>query len=355
MSYFANMNIYKYTLIKQIGSGEFGEVWIAMDNAIQKEVAIKLLDDELPIDERLREAQIGNRLNHPNVVNVEYADVASFSEGESSNVVIIAMPYYAQGSVINQLNAMHFLDLDKSLRCLMDILRGLEYLHENGYYHCDIKPENILIDNSGNYLLSDYGITCYSPTHSSVTPLHNYIPHAAPETLLDYSYDERTDIYEFALTAFRLLNGINKIEEDFWSDRVAFNNTILHGRVVSEQSFSPFIPQRIKRIILKASDPNPNKRYQSALEIRREFEKINLHGLTITAKCKMGAIRPVILDDKNEYYYDIAKHTNAISDFVVFKEHRKSKRRSKITKFCRKVKNSKDCRTAIQKFVSDLI
>ena len=69
----------------------------------------------------------------------------------------------------------------------------------------------------------------------------------------------------------------------------------------------------------------------------------------------MGAIRPVILDDKNEYYYDIAKHTNAISDFVVFKEHRKSKRRSKITKFCRKVKNSKDCRTAIQKFVSDLI
>ena len=102
MSYFSNMNIYKYTLVKQIGTGEFGEVWIAMDNAIQKEVAIKLLDDELPIDERLHEAQIGNRLNHPNVVTVEYADVASFSEGESSNVVIIAMPYYAQGSVVDR-------------------------------------------------------------------------------------------------------------------------------------------------------------------------------------------------------------------------------------------------------------
>ena len=168
--YNVNDQIYKYQLVKRIGGGNFGEVWLANDNTLKTQCALKLLPkNDTSIDERLLEAQIGNRLQHNNVINIKYADVVQC--GNPANpVVIIAMPFYMNGSVISQLNSCNFLPTNLAVKCLIDILRGLEYLHENGYYHCDIKPNNILIGDNGEYILSDYGLTCYSPTHNAVHP-----------------------------------------------------------------------------------------------------------------------------------------------------------------------------------------
>lgn len=91
--YNVNDQIYKYQLVKRIGGGNFGEVWLANDNTLKTQCALKLLPkNDTSIDERLLEAQIGSRLQHNNVINIKYADVVQY--GDPANpVVIIAMPF----------------------------------------------------------------------------------------------------------------------------------------------------------------------------------------------------------------------------------------------------------------------
>lgn len=352
MKYTPGQQIYKYQLIQKIGGGEFGEVWTADDNAIMTRLAVKLLDQaHCSIDERLLEAQIGNRLIHPNVVNIRNADVVNIGS-PAVPIVIIAMPFYQNGSAASKINSANFLDLDEALRCLIDVLRGLEYLHENGYYHCDIKPQNILVGEHGEYVISDYGITCHSPTHTAVSPRSLYLPHAAAESITYNRYDVRTDIYQLGLTAFRLINGISTIKDEFAKDREAFKKKILDGKVVADTDFQPFVPRKLRRIILKACSANPEERFQSALEMRRELERINLNGGTATSN-EHGRI--TILQKRYAYFFETAVKAKKCIAFMAFKENLISHRITRVAEYSCQVKNLKDIKNAAQRFFLDLL
>jgi serine/threonine protein kinase len=338
--------IYKYRLDGYIGGGNFGEVWTADDISLKSRCAIKLLHQaNTSIDERLLEAQIGNRLQHPNVVNIKYADIVQYGE-PLSPIVVIAMPFYPNGSVLSQLNSGNFLDLDKSIKCLLDVLRGLEYLHENGYYHCDIKPNNILVGNMGEYLLSDYGITCFSPTHTAVNPRQCYLPHTSPETISNNIYDIRTDIYQLGLTAFRLINGVSEIKSEFLSDRSEFAKTVLGGKVITDAKYRPYVPRSIRRIINKAVALNPGDRYQSALEMRRDLERIMLKG-----NCTADEHGNVLLINKgNSYRYEVVPTGKTTSNLTAYKCNLTSGRETRVKDFCKKGLRNKDIKQIIQKF-----
>lgn len=329
--------IYKYELQSYIGGGEFGEVWLAKDIALDSQCALKLLPrNDISIDERLLEAQIGNRLQHNNVVNIKYADVIQYGT-PAQPVVTIAMPFYSHGSVLSQLNSNNFLDFKLTIKCLIDVLKGLEYLHENGYYHCDIKPNNILVGEHGEYILSDYGITCYSPTHTAVQPRQCYLPHTSPETISNNTYDERTDIYQLGLTAFRLVNGISEIKNDFITNPALFRERVLQGKVVTDSKYQPFVPRKIRRIISKAIALNPEDRYQTALDMRRALEQLSL-----TGSCTADANGNVIICSNGySYRYEIHPMTAKTSDFVVYKKLNRTGRETRATKYCMQgIKNS---------------
>lgn len=140
------MTLYKYQLSSKIGAGSFGEVWLAHDLAVRREYAVKILQPGVSVDERLREAQIGNRLEHNNLVYIHQADVVPVSE---EHAVILAMDYLPDGSVENLANPAGYLPLPTVLRIARDILQGLEYLHARSFYHNDIKPGNILLKIRG--------------------------------------------------------------------------------------------------------------------------------------------------------------------------------------------------------------
>lgn len=347
----AGDNIYKYELVSYIGGGEFGQVWLATDKTLGTRCALKLLSrNDSSIDERLLEAKIGNRLQHANVVNIKYADIIQHGD-PGQLVVTIAMPYFENGSVLSQLNSNNFLETRLAVKCLIDILRGLEYLHENGFFHCDIKPNNILVGDHGEYVLSDYGITCYSPTHEAVQPRQCYLPHTSPETIVDNVYDERTDIYQLGLTAFRLINGVSEIKSDFLSDSKRFRESILNGKVIVDSKYQPFVPRKIRRIISRATALNPNDRFQSALEMRRALEQLSLKG-TCTSN-ENGDI--ILITDGNIYRYEMCLIAAKKSDFTVFKKNQKSGRETKVTKYCARGINNSEVSKRVLSLASELL
>jgi serine/threonine protein kinase len=350
--YSPGMEIYKYRLQNIIGRGEFGEVWTAQDAALDTTIAIKLLDKErISIDERLLEARIGASLNHPNVVNIKGADIIDFCNPPVS-IVVITMPYYANGSVAGKVNSANFLDLAQAVKCLIDVLRGLEYLHENNYFHCDIKPQNILVGENGEYIVSDYGLTSYSPTHAAITPRLTYIPHAAPETISDSVYDIRTDIYQLGITAYRLLSGISLVKDEFAKSRERFEQKVLEGKLISKGGFQPFVPIKLRKIILKAVDANPDKRYQTALEMRRELEKINLKGATATAD-QHG--QTIVRKAGYSYYYRLEHKARGASVFQAYKENEGTHKVTKVSAYtCRPV-NTSEIRKAEENFFLSLM
>ena len=349
MNYSKGSLIYKYELKDRIGGGNFGEVWTATDVAIDASVAVKFLDKtQYPIDERLLEAQIGNRLQHSNVVNIKGADVIDV---EGLPVVAISMPYYANGSLPSRLNSLNFLDLREAVKCLIDILRGLEYLHENGYFHCDIKPNNILIGDKGEYLLTDYGITCYSPDHKAVTPQQFYLPHVSPETLTNKIYDGRTDIYQLGLTAFRIINGISEIHADFVKDRKVFNENVLKGKVISPKNYKPYVPNSLIRIISKSVSLNPEERYQTPLEMRRALEMIRLVG-----DCTGDAEGRLILSQKqNTYRYEVILEPKNKYSLIAYKKNNKSGRETHYLKYCLKGLTLKQIQSHEKEFCQEII
>lgn len=268
------------------------DVWLAEDEATKTQVALKVIagaPNDIP--SRLYEARVGAKFKHNNLCEVVGADVvdipAALVNGAppTGPFVLIGFMYQPNGSCTRLLEGPGVLRVDIVHKLLLDVLAGLEYLHEQGLQHNDIKPANILLNNDGNFLLTDYGIT-WSGAAPTVAPV--YMPHMAPESLqalpAGYTNNHRpcaaTDIYQLGLTAYRLLNGADKISGEF--DRHASAGTlndffagVIAGNIPDRSAYGPEVPQRLRQIINKALEISPGNRYSSALEMRRDVERIH--------------------------------------------------------------------------------
>lgn len=240
-------------------------------------MAVKVLDESMaPVAASLEEARRGNRLEHPNVVKIHYADVVEQGNG---NLVMIAMDHHAAGSIVTLLNPAGFLAAPTAVRIATDVLKGLEYLHEQHLFHNDIKPSNILLGNRGEALLTDYGISCVSHNVAPVSAPGAYLLHRAPETTATDTISVTSDIYQVGLTLFRLLYGADLLQKQrLQVGAGGFERLKASGGVPDPQDYGPFVDGRLKRVIIKATAADPAQRYQSALEMRRALERIAIRG-----------------------------------------------------------------------------
>lgn len=301
--------IYKYRLDKKLGQGSFGQVWLATDTTIESQVALKVLPSEFcHVAQILEEARNGHKVSHNNLLKIYSADIVKTTNPNVA-IVIIAQEYHRNGTIESKLNSLNFLPFPILLKILKDVLLGLEYLHNGGIIHNDIKPGNILLDEQGNGILSDYGISGVSVDGGAITAKNAYILHQAPESKINNTIDFQTDLFQFGCTAYRLANSV--------SDST-FSN------------FQPYVPKRIVPIIKKAMNKDRAKRYTSALEIRRDLEKLCFPGYWDSA-----ADGTFIGNGKNyDYKFVVVPKANGLFDFDAYQIKRDSGRRTKIGRFC---------------------
>lgn len=341
--------LYKYRLRHRIGGGSFGEVWVAEDQAVGCEYAIKILKPGMPVHHMLREAQIGHTLNHNNVVRVHQADVTRLGHYD---LVIVAMDYMPNGPVTKLANPSLYLPLPEVIRLGKDILRGLEYLHGHDFFHNDVKPENILIGAQGQGMLTDYGIVGITQDGAPVPPPTFYKIHAAPEVVDTNAITAQTDVFQAGLTLFRMAVGLDTLRQKFTTlGEQAYYDAVARAGLVSTSDFPAYVPSRLRRIIQKAIDPNLAERYQSALEMRRELEKLNYPGhWTVRENGDF-----VGYNGSYVYRYEQLRKAGNRFDVRALKCNRRTGRETRCIKYCHANLTNAVANKTIEKFVKAVV
>jgi len=267
---YSGADIGKYKLLTKLGNGGFGAVYKAVDRVLNAEKAIKILEvsDPRKAYELFNEAAIPYKCQHNNIIRINSGELLTFN---SEDVFIVDMEL-ANGASIDGLLQNRFVPVSESIRYIKDILFAVEFSHLKGIIHRDIKPANILLDN-GIPKLSDFGLS--TALGGLIIPWRWYRSHAAPETFVDYSVATvETDIFALGMTMFRMVNNISNWSL-FLQNITNFESLIRTGKLIGKIQQEPYVPLKIQRIIRKACNPLPEKRYHSAAEMRNSLEKIH--------------------------------------------------------------------------------
>ena len=287
--------------------------------------------DFIQIAKQLEEAKNGKKVSHKNLLEIFYADVAQTPDGIF--VTLIAQKYLKNGTIENNLNSQNFLPLPDLIKILKDVLLGLEYLHNGGVFHNDIKPSNILLDEHGNGVLSDYGISSFSMDLSPVCPKGVYKIHGAPETISGtQQISVLSDIYQLGCTAYRLANGISEIKDDWQKDPAHFDEAKLKGKIPSKK-YQPYVPKKLASVINKAIEVDQNKRFSSAIEMKHALEKLHFPGYWTTHPDNTSEL--IGYGKKYIYTYEIIPKANNLFDFNAYQKSQEGRTIRKI-EFCKK-------------------
>lgn len=268
---YSGTTIGKYYLISRIENGSFGVVYKAFDRVLSVEKAIKILEVSNPNEayKLFSEASIPYKCTHHNIVKINTGELLDFN-GE---IVFVVDMELINGFSVEEILKRSEASVVWSINVIRNLLFAVEYSHIQGNIHRDIKPANILIDN-GIPKLSDFGLA--SALGSVIIPWKWYRTHAAPETFVNNSIATvQTDIFALGMTLYRMVNGISDWNL-FLSSIPNVENLIVSGKLIDKLPKSPIVPDKVYRIIKKACNKLPEKRYASATEMRNAIEKLLL-------------------------------------------------------------------------------
>jgi eukaryotic-like serine/threonine-protein kinase len=255
-----------YRILEHLGAGANGEVLLAEDTRLRRQVAIKTLlarggHDDSELQRRLlREARAAARLNHPHIAAV-------YDILESDEAVHIVMEYVPGRTLSSQLRAGPLPSMEV-LRLGLQLAAALSHAHSLGVIHRDLKPANIITTLDGQAKILDFGLarlhgSDLSSTDGSVErhPVVGTPPYIPPEHLCGQPVDVRGDIYSLGVTLFEMLTGRRPFEA---RDGVSLETAILSATTPRPRSFSPEVPLELDGIVHRAIARSPEERYGSA-------------------------------------------------------------------------------------------
>ncbi|WP_300624559.1 Stk1 family PASTA domain-containing Ser/Thr kinase [uncultured Megasphaera sp.] len=259
----------RYKILEEVGTGGMAVVYKAQDILLDRIVAVKILhakygDDHDFVVRFRQEAQAAAKLSHPNIVNI-------YDVGYDENVHYIVMEY-VRGETLKEYIEKHgHLPINTSIQITFDIGEALENAHKNGIVHCDIKPHNILVTETGRIKVADFGIA--RAVNSSATNKDDHavlgsVHYFSPEQASGGPVDERTDIYSLGVVMYEMMTGVVPFEGE-----TAISVALQHVQddIPLPTKYNRRIPRLVEQCILKAMAKNPDDRFQSIAEMMSEL------------------------------------------------------------------------------------
>ncbi len=260
----------RYRIVDKIGSGGMGEVYLAEDTELVRQVALKFLPRDLCQSEECRsrfrrEAQAVAKLDHPNIVTI-------YEVGEYDNRPFFAMQHI-DGRTLREIIRDQAPVMEQALDWATQLCSGLKEAHEAGIVHRDIKPSNILIDSKNRARLVDFGLAAVRGT-DELTKTGSTLGTAgymSPEQVRGERSDERSDIFSMGVVIYEIIAG----RPPFHGENMAATlQNILHATPALLSSLNPRTPPDIQTVIDKSLAKKVIDRYQSIADLMQELQKI---------------------------------------------------------------------------------
>lgn len=266
----------RFRITRILGQGAFGKVLLAHDVILDRSVALKVLNlgkglsDKEIIRKReliINEARAAAKLHHRNIVAIH--DII-----ESEDAVYIAMHYVEGESLKEKLAREGSQDITWAAQSVVKLLDGLSLAHENNIIHRDIKPANIMVDTSGELVLTDFGLAKFSDSISSTQSgeLKGTPAYMSPEQIRAEKIDSRTDIFSLTCVLYEMITG----ERPFKGDNIgSISYSIIHDIPRYADVSGSSIPVKWKGVLSKGFQKKREERYQSAADYKRAIESLN--------------------------------------------------------------------------------
>lgn len=263
-------NIGKYQVIRELGHGATSTVFLALDPDTQQQVAVKLFNLDVLLDNDrakafrkllVSEASLAGKLSHPHIVKIYDAVM----DGEQNFIVM----EYVEGDSIEQLAEVdHLLPLNSISEVIYKCCKALEYAQYQGVIHRDIKPANIMICGDHDIKISDFGSALIESQQTTQVSGVGSPAYMSPEQIREQILTHQTDIYSLAVTMYKLLTG--KLPFD------ARNNYSMIYQIVNIEppppsTFRPEIPHSLDKIVMRAMHKDITQRYPTWDEFARDL------------------------------------------------------------------------------------
>ena len=254
----------KYELHTLIGEGAMGIVWKAYDTVLRRYVALKLLSSHFrktkEMQERfLREARAAGAIQHPNIVTV-------YDLGEAEGQLFIAMELVEGRDLSDVITLREPMALERKLDLVIEVLDGLQFAHQRGVIHRDVKPSNVRVVPDGRVKIMDFGIArLQSGEDSDAASIVGTPTYMAPEQITNGAITPATDVFSVGCMLYELLS----FQKPFEGESV---HGVLYQVLTTEpkplRTVAPSIPAALERVVGKAMNKVPQERYESAAQMQ---------------------------------------------------------------------------------------
>lgn len=259
----------RYKILSVVGIGGMAVVYQAYDLKLKRDVALKVLRDDVSMDAESRkqfrkEYQAVEKLNHPNIRAV-YDVVVS---GDTEYIVM----EYVDGINLKQyMKTQGVLTWQEVLHFTTQIARALSHAHRRGIRHMDIKPQNIMLPKDGTVKIADFGIAQMDGTDAdSADEAVGSIHYISPEQARGDAVDDRADIYSLGVVMYEMLTGRLPFDGKSVAEVAVQHYSVLPD---APGELNPNVPPALEEIALRAMQPDPNDRYSSADEMLADLEE----------------------------------------------------------------------------------
>jgi serine/threonine protein kinase len=270
--------IENYRILAEIGRGGMGIVYKALDEQKDQLVAIKVLPPDFLADKRKaqyldHEFKIALELKHPNIIRfIKLIKAPSPNKKVKQGFLIMEL---VDGWNMRKHIQNQDLTAFQAVEMIITICNGLEYIHQHGIVHGDMKPENILISPGGTIKIADFGLSqADSFFRLSRDKLRGTKRYMAPEQLTRKKVDVRTDIYSLGVSSYELFTGqspyVGRTAEEVVRE-------IVNRRVkpTPPSRVKPGLTLQIDRVIMKSLEKDPKNRYQSMIEMVLDLKRVS--------------------------------------------------------------------------------